>query len=123
MHPRLGTLWNGTWAYHSSAGVGLRFEGLPTDINEFILILASHGCHPKATERILSRIRSRGYDELTVMSALDFISLAKDMKRMSVRFSIIPPLENWKANHEDGEFPKELLDKAFRLHEDRRDRY
>jgi hypothetical protein len=122
MIPRLGTLWNGKWTYSQFDGVGLRFEGLPTDVDAFVLILASYGCHPKATERILNRLRSRGYDELTVMSHLDFISLAQDMNKLSVAFSIIPPLENWTEKYEDGAFEKDILDKAFRLHEERRDR-
>jgi len=119
MIPRLGTLWNGKWAYDQSSGVGLRLEGLPTDADSFILILASYGCHPKATERILDRLKSRGYDELTVMSLLDFVSLAQDMKKLSVTFSIIPPQEGWTQKFEDGAFEKELLDKAFRLHKER----
>jgi len=122
MIPRLGTLWNGKWSYDQSSGVGLRLEGLPTDVDSFILILASYGCHPKAAERILDRLKSRGYDELTVRSQLDFVSLAQDMNKLSVILSIIPPQEDWTKKFDDGAFEKELLDKAFRIHEERRDR-
>lgn len=119
---RLGTLWNGAWTYEASMGVGLRMEGLPSDVDEFILILASHGCHPNASNRILSRIKARGYDELTVSSSLNFIALAKEMNKLSVLFSIIPPLEGWEEKYQDGAFEPVLLEKAMRLHEERRDR-
>lgn len=122
MTPRLGTLWNGAWTYETTMGVGIRLEGLPTDVDEFILILASHGCHPNASNRILSRITTRGYDELTISASLNFIALAKEMNKLSVLFSIIPPLEGWEEKYQDGEFDPALLEKAKRLHEDRRDR-
>lgn len=122
MPPRLGTLWKGNWSYEPSKGVGIRLEGVPTDVDAFTIILASHGCHPKATERILTRIRVRGYDELTVMSALNFIVLAQEMSELSVLFSIIPPLDAWEEKYQDGEFDPEILKEAFRLHEERRDR-
>lgn len=99
---------------HNHGGVGLRFEGLPTDVVKFNWILAEQGCHPKAAERILNRIGNNGYDLLTVMSLLNFKWIKEELAKVGVLMEMIEPLEDWYDKYEDGPWPEEALPERFR---------
>lgn len=95
-------------------GVGLRFDGYPNDIERFNWVLAKEGCHPNATNRILSRITLNGYDLLTVMSLLNFDWIINELAKIGVTVTFITPLKGWKGTFEDGDWPKELMDKILK---------
>jgi hypothetical protein len=85
-----------------SSGVGLFFEGYPTDIKKFYWILTQEGCHPKATHRILNRINKNGFDKLTVMYRLNFKWIEDELSYIGIKMSLIPPQENWRDKYNDG---------------------
>jgi hypothetical protein len=95
------------------SGQGLRFEGIPSDIEEFNWILAQSGCHPKAAERILTRLKQKGYDLLTVSDSLNFKWITMQLDTLGVRMTFIDPLENWSHEFNDGTWPEEVLNKVF----------
>lgn len=98
-----------------SNGVGLRFDGFPTDLDEFNWVLAKEGCHPKAAQRILDRITLNGYDLLTVMSHLNFDWIIDKLGKIGVVVTIIEPMEGWVGyKFDDGNWPPELLEKIFK---------
>ena len=98
-------------------GVGLRFDGYPTDEKRFYWITAQEGCHPKAAKRILDRIRLNGYDLLTVMSRLNFDWITDTLSEIGVKVTIIEPLENWTHKYEDGAWPKEVMNGIIHISE------
>lgn len=95
--------------FYNSNGVGLRFDGMPTNIRQFYFILAEQGCHPKATHRILNRINKNGFDLLTVMSGLDFNWIEKQLKLIGVKMIFIIALDDWTDKYKDGEWPEWAL--------------
>ncbi len=97
-----------------SNGVGLKLENYPNNEKKFYWIVAQEGCHPKATKRILDRIKLNGYDLLTVMSLLKFDWIIRELKEIGVVVTIIKPLENWEDKFKDGEWPKEALPERFK---------
>lgn len=99
---------------YDHAGRGLRFDGLPTDIEKFNWILAEEGCHPKAAKRIIDRIREKGYDLLTVQSTLNFEWIKMELEKLGITVTFIEPFENWKQKHNDGPWPEEALPERFR---------
>ena len=108
--PNLGSLWPGPWDYNSSAGVGLRFEGWPTDIYAFRQFLGENGCHQDASQRILDRMQKNGYDMLTVAAQRDFPFIARHLATLGVTMTIIPPLDDWHKRFEDiGPFRDDFL--------------
>jgi len=88
---------------------GLKFIGLPTNVKNFYLILAEHGCHPKATHRILNRINKNGYDQLTITARVDVELVKYELSKIGVKVEFINPKENWKATYEDGKWPEWAL--------------
>jgi hypothetical protein len=111
--PRLKGLWEGEWPYRPGDGVGMRFEGFPSDVEQFRYILAGEGCHPNAAERILSRITQHGYDLLTVMSRLNFDWIHRELAKIDVKMTIIPPQVGWEEKYQDGPWPTDILKKAM----------
>jgi len=108
--PKFDSLYSGPWPYDSSMGVGMRFDGLPNDKEAFIEYLMDFSCHPKAGERIYSRIGCNGFDMVTVMSNLPFNEIANGLKRFGVSMSIIPPLEGAGIpKPEDGPYPESFV--------------
>ncbi len=93
-------------------GQGIHFIGFPTDIDQFNWILNKEGCHPKAAKRILDRLKLNGEDKLTVMEHLNFIWIRKELLKINVNMLFIDPIEFKEKN--DGEWPKELLDKILK---------
>lgn len=94
-------------------GVGLRLDGYPKDLEQFNWILAKEGCHPKAANRILKRIILNGFDLLTVMSRLNFDWIVDELGKIGVTVTFIKPLSGWSDKYDDGEWPKELMNKIF----------
>lgn len=99
---------------YDSRGVGLRVEGLPTDLKKFYWVLAEQGCHPKAADRIISRINNKGYDLLTVQSDLNFKWIKDELEVLGVKMSFTEPLEDWYEKYDDGPWPPEALPERFR---------
>ena len=96
-------------------GVGLRFDNYPNDLKKFYWVLAKEGCHPKAADRILDRIRVKGYDLLTVMSHLNFDWIIRELSTIGVVVTLIEPLEGWVGyKFDDGAWPQEVLDEVFK---------
>lgn len=111
MMPReLEGLWEGPWPYIGQ-GVGVMLEGLPTSMMKFEQILCSEGCHPDGVARILARLQQRGFDKLTVQSDLHFRWLHKELAKLDIKMTIIPPLPNWDNSQypKTTEFPKHLI--------------
>jgi hypothetical protein len=96
------------------SGVGLRFEGYPSDLKRYYFILAEEGCHPKAGERILNRINNNGFDLLTVQDSLNFDWIKDNLFKIGVRMTIIEPLEDWSLKYENGPWTQEMLPERFR---------
>lgn len=94
-------------------GTGLKLEGYPTDEKKFYWIVAQEGCHPKATLRILERIRLNGHDLLTVMSHLRFDWIINELKEVGVTVTYVEPQLDWKNKYEDGDWPEESLPDGF----------
>jgi hypothetical protein len=107
--PKFDSLHSGAWPYDPHVGVGVRLDGLPNDKDGFVQFLMDFSCHPKASERIYSRISAVGHDMLTVMSLLPFDEIADGLKKFGVRMSIIPPMEGWKHKYEDGPYPEDFV--------------
>lgn len=107
--PQFDSLHSDAWHYESTAGVGMRFEGIPSDKEAFIEYLMDFSCHPKAGARIYSRIAANGYDMLTVMSRLPFNEIAIGLKKFGVSMSIIPPMKDWKHLYDDGDYPVDFV--------------
>ena len=84
---------------------GLRLDGFPTDIKEFYLALAEEGCHPKATHRILGRLKSNGFDLLTIMVGIKFNRVADRLGLIGVKMTFVQGLDDWKPLYEDGKWP------------------
>jgi hypothetical protein len=95
-------------------GTGLRFEGMPIDLKKFYWILAEEGCHPKAADRIIGRIKENGYDLLTVMNRLNFKWIEEQLLEIGVKMTFIEPLEGWYNKYDDGRWPEESLPLRFR---------
>ncbi len=108
---KLKGLWTGEWPWMPCEGVGLRLEGLPNDMTDFIRVMAWEGCHPEATDRILSRIRQNGFDQLTVMSRLNFRWLKSQLTRLGITMTIIPPQLDWEERFAKSPFPEHLIPK------------
>jgi hypothetical protein len=91
-------------------GVGLRFEGLPNNHDKFIEYLMDYSCNPMAGERIYSRIKTVGYDMLTVMSALPFDEIAVGLKELfGVKMTVIPPMEGWVGHKYNDSYPDSFV--------------
>lgn len=106
-----GTEVNILSTYHHAYGVGLKMEGYPTSLIRFYKILASQSCHPKATRRILQRIKQNGFDQLTVRNRLEFAKIGKQLSQIGVTITFIPPLEDWEERHNDGAWPNWAIPK------------
>lgn len=78
------------------------------------------GCHPKAVERILERLRLNGFDLLTVMDGIYFKWLEESLKEVNVTMSFIQPQENWESKYQDGAWSEDILEEVFRRREERR---
>ncbi len=99
---------------HKPNGVGLKLSNYPTDEKKFYWIVAQEGCHPKAAERILNRIKDNGFDSLTVMSFLKFDWICIQLEEIGVIMTYIEPKENWINKFNDGEWPEESLPDRFK---------
>jgi len=109
MRPNFDELYSGEWPYHLSDGVGLRFDGLPRDKDEFIEYLMDYSCYPNAGARIYARIQKNGFDLLTVMSFLPFNEIAKGLAKLGVRMPIIAPMPGWTQKYNDGPYPSDFI--------------
>lgn len=92
-----------------SRGIGLKLEGYPKDIEKFYIILAKEGCHPSATKRILERIKTQGFDLLTVSERLKFDWIRESLESVGVAMTFVEPLKDWYLKYEDGEWTDEIF--------------
>lgn len=95
------------------SGVGIKFDGYPTDENQFAWILAQSGCHPKATCRILERIKENGFDLLTITERVDTEWVRKALEPLSVEMTYIPAKEDWFDRFNDGAWPEALINQVL----------
>jgi len=93
--------------------VGIRLEGYPQNEEKFYWILAQESCHPKATKRILERIKLNGFDLLTITVRVNVEWVREALKEVGVQMTYIPPLDNWKDNYNDGAWDEELIQKVL----------
>lgn len=99
MNKQLRLIWRGKWIF--DAVVGLKLKGYPNNEKAFIELLASHSCHPSASNRIMDRIKRFGFDKLTVMNALPFYDIKLELEKLDVKLTIIKPKHNWVDNYKD----------------------
>lgn len=91
--PRFDDFYKGEWDYHSSAGVGLSFSGVPTDYISFLDILMGASCNPISSRRILNILERNETKYVTVMDSLNFNEIGHKLKEIGVTMKITPPFE------------------------------
>lgn len=94
-----------------SYGVGIKFVGYPEDEERFVWLMAFHGCHEKASRRILERLKENGSDCLTVMCGLNFVDVQKHVESVGLKFEFIEAKHDWKQTYVDGEWNKSIIEK------------
>lgn len=85
--------YQGEWDYSECMGVGLSFEGVPTDYKRFLDILMDVSCNPVSARRILDVLEKQEIKYVTVMSRLDFNMIGHALKTVGVVMKIVPPFE------------------------------
>lgn len=89
--PKFGTYYTKEWLYSDNLGVGLKFIGKPTNINEFLTILQEVSCNPVAAHRILNDLIQHGQRVTTVMNNLPFQYIGDMLKEIGVTMEIVEP--------------------------------
>ena len=90
--PRFDTLYQGEWPYGPEDCVGIRMAGKPSSGQRFRAILqAHHNCPSAVSRRILDDLENLGVRESTVRPYLDFDRLARELRGVRVKLTIIPP--------------------------------
>ena len=101
------------YSNNKGRGVGLKLVGYPSDEEAFFWILAQEGCHPKAVKRILERLKTNGFDLLTVMDGIYFDWVREQLKTISVEMTFIKPLDDWEPLYKDGAWDDKILNEVF----------
>ena len=91
--PKFDEIYQGEWDYEFSMGVGLSFEGVPTDYKIFLDILMGVSCNPISARRILDILERHEIKYVTVMAALDFNEIARLLADIGVVMKITPPFD------------------------------
>lgn len=89
--------YNGEWPYDEMLGVGLSFEGKPTDYKIFLDILMEVSCNPIAARRILEVLGRGEKKYVTVMSGLNFNSIGDKLKEVGVVMKMVEPYDYNKS--------------------------
>lgn len=90
--PKFDTIYSGEWPYEPWHGVGLRFTGMPTNINGIVQMMwMSFSCNTEIGNQIIRELISTGYRDVTVIAYLNLDKLSEDLKEFGVTLSIIPP--------------------------------
>lgn len=98
--PRFGKCYTGDWPYESSAGVGLSFQGVPTDYKKFLDIVMGESCNPVSARRILKILESGEKKYVTVMDGLNFEYIWESLKEIGVTMEVTPPYEYEKEGYD-----------------------
>lgn len=91
--PKFDEIYQGEWEYEFPMGVGLSFEGVPTDYKIFLDILMGVSCNPISARRILDILERHEIKYVTVMAALDFNEIARLLAEIGVIMKITPPFD------------------------------
>ncbi len=91
--PKFDKLYKGEWPYEEYLGVGLSFEGCPTDYKAFLDLLMGESCNPISSRRILNILENGGKKYVTVMARLNFNYIWEELNKLGVKMEITPPYE------------------------------
>lgn len=101
--------YQGEWGYPDYMGVGLSFEGIPTDYKLFLDILMNVSCNPISARRILDILEKNEVKYVTVMAALNFNKIGHALAELGVVMKITPPFDYKDPNFIDN---NSLVDQA-----------
>ena len=86
-------IYKDEWKYCFSDGVGLKFEGVPTDEKAFVEYLQDQSCNPVMSHMICDELQTKGYRYCTVMSHLNFNKIYYDLLKIGVTINIVKPMK------------------------------
>lgn len=79
------------WPYSDHEGVDLEFSGAISDELKFTRLLADYGCHPKASARIIERMRQHGVTQVTITATVPNPQLKEALYALGVEMKVIAP--------------------------------
>lgn len=91
--PKFDEIYQGEWEYELTMGVGLSFEGVPTDYKIFLDVLMGVSCNPISARRILDVLERHEIKYVTVMAGLNFNEIASSLAKIGVVMKITPPFD------------------------------
>lgn len=89
--PKFDSIFSGPWPFEKARGVGLRFDGKPSNAAAFLTVLAEYGCPRDIAYRVTEDLCGFGVRRTTVLAHLDFDALAVELKPLGVTLEIVPP--------------------------------
>jgi len=88
---KFGDYYQDDWNYDELMGVGLSFQGVPSDYKKFLDILMGVSCNPISARRILDILEKGETKFVTVMALLNFHEIGDALKEIGVTMKITPP--------------------------------
>lgn len=89
-----GKFWTTPWPYQeTSAGVGIKMTGYPTNPEEFTQILQTHSCNPIAVKRILKALKEDGVKLSTISYSIPLGIVGEAIEKLGVTLEIIAPCD------------------------------
>lgn len=75
-------------------GIGILFEGVPSNLDKFIDIMEDYGCTPVIARQITNHIILHNFKKVTVQSLIPNIAFEEKLLALGVKVSIIEPINS-----------------------------